>query len=72
MARLMAAALVRVGLAMLVLAILVRLLPMPNQADVVAADLSIAVSLLLVLAPSIYLRVRKEQTNPAVMKRRSE
>lgn len=60
MLRLTAALLVRVGLVLLVMAVLVRLLPMPNRADVVADDFAIAVSLALTLAPAIYLRVTRE------------
>jgi hypothetical protein len=57
MLRLAAALLVRVGLVLLVLAVMVRLMPMPNQADVVADDFAIAVSLALVLAASVHLRL---------------
>jgi hypothetical protein len=60
MLRLTAALLVRMGLVLLVLAVLVRLLPMPNRADVVADDFAIAVSLVLVLAASIYLRLTRQ------------
>jgi hypothetical protein len=60
MLRLTAALLVRMGLVLLVLAILGRLLPIPNRADVVADDLAIAVSLVLVLAASIYLRLTRD------------
>lgn len=56
MLRLAAAALVRIGLVLLVLAVLIRLLPMPSPADVVADDFAIAVSAVLVLAASIHLR----------------
>lgn len=60
MLRLAAALLVRIGLVLLVLAVLVRLLPMPNRADVLADDFAIAVSLLLVLAASIHLRLTRD------------
>lgn len=59
MLRLTAALLVRVGLVLLVMAVLVRLLPMPDRADVVADDFAIAVSLVLALAPAIYLRLTR-------------
>ena len=64
MARLMAAMLVRIGLVMLVLAVLVLLLPMPTRADVVADEFAIAVSLALVLAASIHLRLTRESAPP--------
>ncbi|MGH3404085.1 MAG: hypothetical protein ACRDRJ_16515 [Streptosporangiaceae bacterium] len=60
MLRLTAALLVRVGLVMLVMAVLVRLLPMPDRADVVADEFAIAVSLVLTLAPAIYLRLTRD------------
>lgn len=60
MLRLAAALLVRMGLVLLVLAVLVRLLPMPNRADVMADDFAIAVSLVLVLAASIHLRLTRD------------
>jgi hypothetical protein len=60
MLRLAAALLVRIGLVLLVLAVLVRLLPMPDRADVVADDFAIAVSLVLVLAASIHLRLTRD------------
>jgi hypothetical protein len=59
MARLAVALLVRMGLVLLVLAVGVRLLPMPDRADVVADDFAIAVSLALVLAASIFLRLTR-------------
>jgi formate hydrogenlyase subunit 3/multisubunit Na+/H+ antiporter MnhD subunit len=59
--RLMSAMFVRVGLAMLVLGLLVRLMPIPNRADVVADDLAIAVSLLLILVASVYLRLTRDK-----------
>lgn len=55
MGRVTAQLLVRVGLAMLVLGIFGRLLPMPDGADVMADELAIAVSLTLVLAATLYL-----------------
>jgi hypothetical protein len=64
MLRLTAALVVRMGLVLLILAVLVRLLPMPNRADVMADNFAIAVSLLLVLAPSIYLRVTRDGDQP--------
>jgi hypothetical protein len=60
MLRLAAAMLVRIGLVLLVMAVLVRLLPMPNRADVVADDFAIAVSLVLVLAAAIHLRLTRD------------
>jgi hypothetical protein len=65
MLRLAAALLVRIGLVLLVLAVLVRLLPMPNRADIIADDFAIAVSLLLVLAPSIHLRLTRDAAKRA-------
>lgn len=59
MARLAVALLVRMGLVLLVLAVMVRLLPMPDRADVVADDFAIAVSLVLVLTAAIYLRLTR-------------
>lgn len=69
MLRLAAVLLVRLGLVMLVLAVLVRLLPMPDRADVVADDFAITVSLVLVLAPSVYLRLTRD---PVLDKRAAE
>ncbi len=60
MLRLTAALLVRVGLVLLVMAVLVRLMPMPNRGDVVADEFAIAVSLALTLGPAIYLRVTRD------------
>ena len=60
MLRLTAALLVRMGLVLLVMAVLVRLLPMPDQADVMADDFAIVVSLALVLGPAIYLRLTRD------------
>jgi hypothetical protein len=59
MLRLTLALLVRTGLVLLVMAVLVRLLPMPTRADVMADDFAIAVSLLVVLGPAIYLRLTR-------------
>jgi hypothetical protein len=70
MLRLMAALLVRLGLALLVLAVLVRPLPMPTRADVVADDMAIVISLVLILVASIHLRLTKEPAEDNV--RRSE
>jgi hypothetical protein len=60
MLRLTAALLVRVGLVLLVMAVLVRLMPMPSRADVIADEFAIAVSLALTLGPAIYLRVTRD------------
>jgi hypothetical protein len=60
MLRITAALLVRMGLVLLIMAVLVRPLPMPDQADVLADDFAIAVSLLLVLGPAVYLRVTRD------------
>jgi hypothetical protein len=67
MLRLAAALLVRLGLVMLVLAVLVRLVPMSNRADAVADDFAIVVSLVLVLAPSIYLRLTRDAALDSVV-----
>jgi succinate dehydrogenase hydrophobic anchor subunit len=61
MLRLAAALLVRLGLVMLILAIGVRLVPMPDRADVMADDFAIAISLVLVLTASIHLRLTRER-----------
>jgi hypothetical protein len=58
--RLVSALLVRMGLVLLVLAVLVRLLPMPNRADVMADDFAIAIFLVLVLGASIHLRLTRD------------
>jgi hypothetical protein len=50
----------QIGMVMLLLAGLARLLPMPNQADVVAADLAILASGALVAVAFAYLRLTKE------------
>jgi hypothetical protein len=60
MMRLAAALLVRIGLVLLVLAVMVRLLPMPSQADVMADDFAIAVSSVLVLAGVLHLRLTRD------------
>jgi hypothetical protein len=62
MLRLAAALLVRTGLVLLILAVLIRLLPMPSQADVVADDFAIAVSGVLVLVASLHLRLTRDAT----------
>jgi hypothetical protein len=62
MLRLTAALLVRTGLVLLVLAVLVRLMPMPDRADVMADDFAIVVSLMLTLGPAIYLRLTRDAT----------
>ena len=59
MTRLAVAMLVRMGFVLLSLAVIVRLLPMPDRADVVADDFAIAVSLVLVLAAALYLRLTR-------------
>ncbi len=61
MLRLAAALLVRIGLVLLVLAVLIRLLPMPARADVVADDFAIAVSGALVLVASLHLRLTRDR-----------
>jgi hypothetical protein len=58
--RLASALLVRMGLVLLIMAVLVRLLPMPNRADVMADDFAIAIFLVLVLTASIYLRLTRD------------
>lgn len=60
MLRLASALLVRMGLVMLVMAVLVRLLPMPTRADVMADNFAIAIFLVLVLAASIHLRLTRD------------
>jgi hypothetical protein len=45
---------------MLLLALLARLLPMPDEADVVGDDLAIFASGLLVAVTFVYLRLTKE------------
>lgn len=50
----------QIGLVMMLLAVLARLLPMPNQADVVADDLAILASGALVAVAFAYLRLTKE------------
>jgi hypothetical protein len=47
-------------MALLIMALLARLLPMPNQADVVADDLAIFSSGALVVVAFAFLRVTKE------------
>ena len=64
MLRLTLALLVRIGLVLLVMAILIRLVPMPDRADVVTDDFAIAVSLVLVLGPAIYLRLTRKAAEP--------
>ena len=59
MLRLTLALLVRMGLVLLVMAVLVRLLPMPSRADAVVDDFAIAVSLVVVVGPAIYLRLTR-------------
>jgi hypothetical protein len=60
MTRLAAALLVRIGLVLLVLGLLALLLPMPNRADVMADEFAIAVSVVLVLAASVHLRLTRD------------
>lgn len=50
----------QLGMVMLLLALLARLLPMPNEADVVGDDLAIFASGLLVAVAFVYLRLTKE------------
>lgn len=50
----------QLGVVLLLLALLVRLLPMPNQADVVGDDLAIFASAALVVVTFVYLRLKKE------------
>ncbi|MGH3167373.1 MAG: hypothetical protein ACRDN0_15960 [Trebonia sp.] len=65
MTRLASALLVRIGLVLLVLGVLARLLPMPNQADVMADEFAIAVALILVLAAAVHLRLTRESAAPS-------
>ena len=60
MLRLALALMVRMGLTLLVMAVLIRLVPMPTQADVMADDFAIALCLLLVLGPACYLRLTRD------------
>jgi hypothetical protein len=60
MLRLTLALLCRIGLVLLIMAVLVRLLPMPDRADVMADDFAIAVNLSLVLGSAIYLRLTRD------------
>jgi hypothetical protein len=60
MSKLAAALLVRIGLVLLVLAVLARFLPMPDRADAVADEFAIAVSLMLVVVASAYLRLTRQ------------
>lgn len=64
MMRLTAALLVRIGLVLLALAVLGRLLPMPDRADVMADEFAIVVSLVLVLAAAAYLRLTRDPARP--------
>jgi hypothetical protein len=50
----------QLGMVLLLLALLARLLPMPNQADVVADDLAIFATGVLVAVAFAYLRLTKE------------
>jgi hypothetical protein len=52
--------LLRLGLVLLVMAVLIRFLPVPNQADVVGDDLAILASGALVAVAFGYLRLTKE------------
>ena len=65
MLRLTLALMVRMGLVLLVMAVLIRLVPMPDRADVLADDFAIAVSLVLVLGPAIYLRLTRGAAQPS-------
>lgn len=64
MMRLTAALLVRIGLVLLALAVLGLLLPMPDRADVMADELAIVVSLVLVLTAVAYLRLTRGPAQP--------
>ena len=55
-----AVVLLQLGLVLLLLAVLVRLLPLPNQADAVADDLAILASGAVVALALVYLRLTKE------------
>ena len=59
MMRPMAVVLLQLGLVLLALAVLARLLPIPNQADVIADDLAIIASGVLVAMALVYLRLTK-------------
>ena len=50
----------QIGLVMMLLAVLALVVPMPNQADVVADDLAILASGALVAVAFAYLRLTKE------------
>ena len=52
--------LLQLGMVLLLLALLGRLLPIPNEADVVADDLAIFASGALVLLAFAYLRLTRE------------
>jgi hypothetical protein len=54
-----AVVLLQLGLVLLVLAVLVRLLPIPNEADVVADDLAMLASGAVVALALVYLRLTK-------------
>jgi hypothetical protein len=58
--RLFAIMFLQLGVVMLFLALLARVVPMPNQADVVGDDLAIIASSGLVVLTYAYLRVRRE------------
>jgi hypothetical protein len=52
--------LLQLGMVLLLLAVFARVLPMPNQADVVADDLALLASGTLVAIAFAYLRLTKE------------
>jgi hypothetical protein len=52
--------LLQLGMVLLLLAVFARVLPMPNQADVVADDLALLASGSLVVIAFAYLRLTKE------------
>jgi hypothetical protein len=56
----MAVLFLQLGMVLLLLALLARVLPIPNQADVVADDLAIFASGTLVVVAFAYLRLTKE------------
>jgi hypothetical protein len=49
----------RMGIVLLALAVLVRPLPMPSEADVLVDDMAIAASLVLVGVTAAYLRLSR-------------
>lgn len=49
----------RLGIVLLVLAVLVRPLPMPDGADVLVDDMAIVMSLVLIAVTAAYLRLSR-------------